>query len=71
LPQAGDERLGGEDWDEVMLEMVIEGYQERSGVDPRNNKELMQNCVSRPSPPRRRSSAKQAQVNFAMTISSR
>jgi molecular chaperone DnaK len=38
----GDERLGGEDWDELMLGMLAERYQSWAGKDPRPDKELMQ-----------------------------
>src|SRR2546423_11128755 len=38
----GDERLGGEDWDNALLEIVCDGYQRETGSDPRQESELMQ-----------------------------
>jgi molecular chaperone DnaK len=38
----GDERLGGEDWDNVLLEIVCDKFKQRNDLDPRHDREFLQ-----------------------------
>lgn len=42
LATGGDHRLGGEDWDNIIVEMFREGFEKETSFNPQRNKELMQ-----------------------------
>jgi len=42
LVTAGDERLGGEDWDDILVDMLVESYERATGLDVRSSLEFMQ-----------------------------
>jgi molecular chaperone DnaK len=47
LATSGDERLGGSDWDEVLLNIICEEFRQKLEVDPRCHSELMQELLLR------------------------
>lgn len=45
LATSGDERLGGSDWDEALLNIICEEFRQKLGTDPRRHSELMQELL--------------------------
>ena len=61
----GDERLGGEDWDNVLLDMIVEHYQALTNQDPRGNTELLQELRLKATAAKETlSAAKQVEISF-------
>jgi len=45
LATAGERRLGGKDWDDMLLNHIAEKFQEEHGIDPRDDLEAYQDLV--------------------------